>query len=498
MFNHKHSDVINQFDHVKLINVKRLANILQTMISSNNRIKHSDFQEKNNYDELCVVNFVDPVIDSKGFSLFNEITAAESYSNWQGYKMDISFVTGIKDVGLLFTAEDSNSYAVLDISRYIAPSVVLSIFTSQDIVLEIYREIKMSDDIARKTVFAEPYGTFTTDSNFQGYYFDNNLDLSYRYYLVVKGTGVVDDIVARSNVSLNNQVQLHVKNIEHFGFDVTEKEDKGTVTYLAFDSVGCNCTGVELTKDNTILIGSNVDYGVTRVFTTQDCYEDIIIDTTVDRLKETFITTEAKGWIRTPFFYLDNSANAINIYVKVNNLISGQLKNFDVKLYAADNASGDNAIMAGYVQKTNLACFDEIVIKSYVSIETNMDPNKVIDIVEMFVRYGELGIVPLIVQNNPNGTLTTKVYDTVIAADYKVSCVDAHCNDVTKIKISARGCRKDNLYLVWTPWYELNLDTSMCVTNSHVFSDYRLFQFKIELLSENVELTIKNFLLEVV
>jgi len=498
LYNHVYSDIIDRYSNVTLHNVKRLGSLLQTMISSNNRIRRSDFKGRNNEDELCLVKFTDPVIGSKGVSLLNEITAAQSYSTWQGYKMDINFVTGIKDIGLLFTAEDSNSYAITDITHYVNNSIVISAFTARDITLEIYREIKMSDDIARKTVFAEPYGTFVVDGNFQGYRFDDTVDLSYRYYLVVKGTGIVDDIIARPEIRLDDQLQVHIKNIEHLGFDIVEKEEKGMTLSLAFDPVGCTLADLEITNDGTVRIGSNVDYGVTKVFSSHNCYENIIADVVVSRYKETFVTAENKGWIRTPFFYLDNSANAIDIYVKVNSLISGHLKNFDIKLYTADNEQGTDAILIGYVQKTNLACFDGTTVKSYVSAEVSMDPNKVVDVIEMFVRYGELGIVPLVIQDNSNGSVTTKVYDTVITANYRLLRLTGSCSDITKIKFFVRGCKKDNLYLVWTPWYDITLNNQLVATSSHIFDDYRLFQFKIKLLSADVEIKISNFVLEVV
>ena len=498
MFNHLHSDIVDQYNHTTLHNVKRLANILQTMISSNNRIRRSDFKGRYNYDELCAVDFTDPVIGTKGFSLFDEMTAAQSYSTWQNYKMNVSFVAGIKDIGLLFTAEDSNSFAVTDISKYVAPSVVISAFTAQGITLEIYREIKMDDDVAKKTVFAEPYGTFITDSNFQGYHFEDDTDLSYRYYLVVKGTGIVDDIVARAGVSLDNQIQLHVKNIEHLGLNIVEKETTGNIVTLTFDTTGCNFAGLEMASDGTILMGSNVDYGVTRVFNSQDHYEDITADTTVNRYRETFTTAEQQGWIRTPFFFLENSANAVDIYVKINSLISGSLKNFDVKLNTADDETGTNMINTGHIQKTNLAYFEGVIVKDYVNVEVRLDPNKIVDTVEMFVRYGERGIVPLSVWNNTEGYLTTKVYDVVNTASYRVVQLTGSCSDIAKVKISVRGCRKDNLYLVWTQWYELTLNNDLVVANPHIFNDYRLFQFKIELLSEDATVNIKNFVLEVV
>lgn len=499
MYNHEHVETAERYNNVKLHNVKKLDTIFQLMTESVNYIIHSDFLNGINYEKLCYVNFTDPFIETKGISAFNEITACDTFNMWRSYNMDIQFVMGLKDIGLLFSEEDNTGYAVIDITKYVIPNMLISVFTTEGITLEIYKEIKAEDDSMVKTVFAEPFDVFVTANNFQGYSVPEDIDLSYRYFLVVRGTGILDDMISRQDVLIDDQFKLHVKNLENFGFNVEEKEEAGTLLNLAFEKNGCILDKLEIAKDNTIQIGTNVDYGVTMIFDSSKSYDNFTVAETVIRKKGTFISTDIKGWIKTPFFYVENSANAVDVYIKINNLISGAMKNFNVKLRTADNDLNINKVELGYTQKTNLAHFDGTKINSYLQAEIEMDSGKIIDSVEIFVRYGEKDIEPLRIYNNFNGSVTTKVYDAVVSGSYRLHSIIGTLTDKEHIRIFMRGCKQDKLYMVWTDWYEMIIDNSLhTIMTPHIFDDYRLFQFRIDFLNSNASALIENFVLEVI
>lgn len=498
-YNHQYTRVVERYDNVQLHNVKKLDVIFQFMIASVNYIVHSNFKSGINYEKLCYVNFCDPFVESKGISAFNEITACETYNMWRSYNMDVSFVSGLKDIGLLFTADDITGYAVMNISQYIIPGMIISVFATGGITLEIYKEIKADGDVIAKTVFAKPFDTFTVNNGFHGYLVPADIDRSYQYYLVVKGSGVLDDMISRENVEIKDQMDLHVKNIENLGFIISEQEIKGTLLSLDFEKDGCIFDGLEITKDNKIQIGSNVDYGVTMVFDSNKHYDDITVADTVTRKKGTFITIDRSGWIKTPYFHLDNSTNIVDVYVKVNNLIIDATKNFNVKLNTAASDTGFNARSLGYVQKTNLAHFSGSQVGSYLQAEVEMSNNKIVDSIEILVRYGERDIAPLIIQNNFDGSVITKVYDTVTVGSYRLKKIIGTFENKSDITLYMRGCKQDNMYMVWTDWYTISLNANLeAVFTPHVFDNYRLFQFKLDFSSGDASAIIEHFILEVV
>lgn len=498
-YNHLHTDTIDKYSNVQFHNVKKLDVMFKMITETNNWIRHSDFQGRNSNETLCYVNFADPVVESKGFSNFNELTACNSLNMWHCNDMSVELTVGVKDVGLLFTAESKNAYAVINVTSYINKGSVISAFASRDISMELYREVKLDNSSVRLSVFAEPFGTFTRQDNFVGYKVSENIDLSYSYYIVVRGTGIVDDIVIRDNADISNQTLLHVKNIENMGFALTEKETEGTTIPLSFDSDGGLFTNLEITKDNTLQTSTNVKYGVTSVFDSRNCYNSIAADITVTRQKNTFITEDKGGSIRIPWFYLENNPNVVELYVKVNNLVYDAMKNFNVILKTADDELGTSEKTLGYIQKTNAACFSGKDISSYISVEIEMDPEKRIDTVEILVRYGELGKQPLAIHNLHQGTFVSKVYDMLSVNSYQFKKIDGNCSDADKVKLFIRGCRKQNLYLVWTDWYEAVLSTTLEASGDfHIFDNYKMLQFKIEVTGEDTTLDINNFIVEVV
>lgn len=497
-YNHEFVQLINRYEGIEFHNVKKLDRIFQFMFETVNYVIFSNFKNGNNYEQLCYVKFNDPVIGTSGISALNKVTACDSFNMWHKSNMDVSFALGLKDVGLLFTAEDSNSYAFLNVTALVKPGAVISAFTTEGITLQLYREVKADDDIMVKTIMAVPYSDFTASNDFQGYLVPEDIDLSYRYYLVVKGNGIVDDIIVKDS-NLEDQITLHVKPLENFGFTLEEKEVKGTLLSLDFDRDNCNLERLEIAKDGLIQIGTNVDYGITPVFNSKNCYDDFVAAETVVRKKETFVTEDKGGWIKTPFFYLENSASVVDLYVKVNSLISGKTKNFNIKLRTSADESCTVTKELGYSQKTNLAHFAGSQIQPYVQVEIELDSNKVIDTVEVFVRYGETFNIPLIIQDNLTGSLTTKVYDIITVGDYRLSKVIGNFDDKEHIKLFMRGCKQDAYYMVWTNWYEIILNYDLVAQNEpHIFNDYKLFQFKLDFLSDTATALIEQFILEVV
>lgn len=499
-YNHEHVEDVNFYNNVILHNVKRLDVIFQFMIATVNYVIHSDFKSGINYEKLCYVNFSDSFIESQGISQFNEITACDSYNMWQSYNMNVTFTSGLKDIGLFFTQEDNTGYAIMDITKYVIPDMLISVVVTEGLSLEIYREEKADEDVMVKTIFATPFDVFTAaETGIRSYTVPSDIDLTYRYFLLVRGNGLLDDMISRHKDLVVDQLSLHVKNIENFGFIVEEREEKGSLLKLAFEQTGCILDRLEITRDNKIQIGTNVDYGVTRIFDSSKQYDEITAAETIIRKKGTFITVDKAGWVKTPFFYVENHTNIADIYVKVNNLISGTMKNFNVKLRTATDEAGSHVKDLGYVHKTNLAHFDGANVNSYVQVIVDMDPVKVIDTMEIFARYGEIDSIPLIIQNNTEGSVITKVYDTVNVGSYRLKKIEGIFHDKAHITVSMRGCRQDNLYMVWTDWYVITLNTDLeAIFTPHIFSDYRLFQFKIDFANSNATAVIDNFVLEVV
>lgn len=498
-YNHRKTKEVDWYSNVTFHNVKKLDLIFQFIMASSNYLLHTDFAAGKNFKTLCYVDFVDKRIETAGISNLGFITACESFNMWQSFNMTISLVTGVNGAGLLFSPDNSSGYGILDITDYLIPGGIFSLFITNSITLQLYREIKTEeDDSFVKSVFAEPFANFTVENNFSGYQIPKDLDTGYRYFLVVRGNGVVDDIVSRAGISISNQAALHIKNIDNFGFNVSEKVVPGYIQKLLFDKDKCALSTLEISKDNTIRSAANVDYGLTKIFSTDLKYDQCLSSSTVARQKQTFVTTDSSGTVSTPRFFVDNYSNGIEFYVKINSLVVGEMANFTVKAYGAADERKE-AQLLNVRTKTNLAKFLYNRSLPYLEIQIDMAAKKTIESIEVYMRYGELNYQPLVIDDYYGGWLTTKVYDVITSANYKVTGIEGEVNGDWTLEV--RGCRKDVRYMVWTEWYPVELDYDLMFkegTTPHVFSDYRFFQFRITLNNPLTKVKINNFILQAV
>ena len=497
-YNHDYYNEIDRFGNITFHNVKKLDVMFQFLMASSNYLLNTDFLDGENYEKLCYVNFDDKRVESSGISKLNLVTACDNYNTWRSFNMVVTFVDGINGIGMLFSPDDDNAYAVMDLTRYLIPGGLVTLFATNDIKLDIFREIKASGDSMIKSVFAEPFASFESVDNFMGWQIPEDIDTSYKYFLVVRGNGVIDDIIVRDNVSIEDQFSLHVKNVDNMDFDIEEREVSGYEQRLAFDRDGCNLDFLEITRDDVVQIGSNVDYGITKIYEMADDYDSFTASTTVTRRKGMFITGDKSGKIKTPLFYVENNANIVELYVKINNLLIDGMKYFTVNAFVADNT--DSPVRAvGMVQKTNLASFVGSQIGSYIQFEIEIDRNKIIDSVEVYARYAETGLQPLRVEDYREGSIVTKVYDTGSVNSYKFKRLDGEVEQNRYFTLSVRGCKQDSVNMVWTDWYTVSLDANLnAIGYPHVFDGYRLFQFKMDFSNSRVKADIKNFVLEVV
>lgn len=497
-YNHDFYDTVDSFSNVVLHNVKKLDVMFIFMMASANYLPGTAFKDSANYEKLCYVDFDDPRVESSGISRLDIITACESYNSWRSFNMAVTFVDGINGIGMLFRPDDTVAYAVLNLTKYLTPGCLVSMFATNGIELEIYQEIKAGTDSLRKSVFAQPYDKFTLFDNFYGWEAPADIDLSYQYFLVVRGTGVIDDIIVRDGEWIGNQFNLHMKNVDVIDFNIDEFEVSGHQQSLTFDPDGCNLDGLEIARDNTIQIGSNVDYGLTKIWEMQDEYDNCMASTSVARTKGTFITGDTRGWVKTPLFYVENNTSVAEVLVKINNLLMDKTKYFNVTAFVSDEPDGLSRNV-GLVQKTNLATFNGSQLSSYMQFQIDMERNRLIDSVEVYARYAEGDRGNLRIENHYSGSITTKIYDTGAENSYKLVKINGVIEHKDYFRLSIRGCKQDATNIVWTDWYQVQLNNDLEVTGyPHVFEGYRLFQFKIDFNSSHVTAKIDDFVLEVV
>ena len=201
LFEHMKSDSIDKWDMIELHYVKKKIDFLQFMQATTNHVLDTVMTNSFRNEELCYINFASQKgID--GISKLNSLSACDTYESWDSFRMNISLETTKNNLGIKFENTEDSGYAILNISKVVKPNTIISLMASSTLQVYIAREIKAGDDSMVKSTFVEPIELFTQQDNnkYYAYIFNSDIDLSYKYYILVKGYGIIDDIIAKEYI----------------------------------------------------------------------------------------------------------------------------------------------------------------------------------------------------------------------------------------------------------------------------------------------------------
>lgn len=490
-----HQEIIDRLDGVEMHNVKRLGNSLIFSQASKNYIKNSAFITDNDI-VVCEINCKDND-RIKGISNLKTVTPCDVYNMWSTFNMNVDLRIGINGLGIGFEPyRNEVSYAVMDISHIIEPNIIISLATSKLIEVYLMKEILAGDSSMRKSIHMELYKEFESEDIYRQVIIPEDVNTDIRYYLLVKGSGMIDDIIAKPYIEKENPKDLHVKNIKKLNFNIeTSKETQGE-WQLDFDPVGNLLNGLDIAKDNTIMTGSSVDWDITKIY---DIKNDISKCTLKNCVYENdaFYGEDKAGYVTTPIIYLESAKSIKSLYIKINDsLLDKVLRNFNITVYTANSRYGTFKEIAKR-DKTNLIEIPSGKLEYYVKIKVEVPAKKVINSIECYAKYVETNEDLHITVNN-QGTLTTKIFDTTNITSYRLKKINGIFNDIKNTSIYVRGLRYSKNTFVFTEWYEEKCDSELTFVNSHTFEDYHLFQFKIKLNHKDAECKINNFIMEAV
>ena len=503
LYNHDHVESIDKLGNVEFHNVKKLDTIFQFIMATSNYLLNTNMEPGSNSEKLCYMNFKeDKRLESEGISKLDAITTCETFNLWQCKDMNVSLTPGINGQALLFKPDTNYAYAILNITRFIKPGSLISMFHNNEIKAYIFKEVKVNDDHLTDSVLCKKFAELIEKDNFFGYQFSEDLDTKFNYFLVVMGAGIIDDIIIKDNTKVEDQFLPHVKNLSKIDITVDEEEKIGNLISLKFDTIGNTFNRLELASDNTISIGSNVKYGLTKVFSldTVENLKEFIMTPEITRNNTRFLSSDKQGTLKTPLFYIENSQNILDLYVKINNVIIDQMNNFNIKCYGAKTPD-DMIREIGYEKKTNLARFPGNTGCPYVQIWIEMPANKIIDSIEVFARYAEPKSKKKIlrVENYTDGEFISKVFDIIETGSYKFNKLIGTVENSRSMKLYIRALRQNQRSSVWSDWYPVTLNNDLVATGErHIFDNYRLFQFKMEFLTSKVKANITDFVMEAV
>lgn len=479
-------------DNLELYNVSRVNDQYNFVSESTNYILDSSMKGVR-LDRLCHIDCSkhDEIF---GVSKLGNFSSCDNYNNWNDFNMKVELVANDDGYSISFTPQDNFAYAIAEITKGVDKNNTLSFNTTGNLHCQILREIKIDSERFAASIFAEPAGdTFISDS-YTIFNFDSDTDIQSKYYLLITGTGTIDDIIiADKDTSLDH---IHTKKISLLGFLPEIDNTPRKFINLTFDNAFNSFYQTEMDIDGKITTTSNIAYGLTKIFALNDSHQERIqFSQEIRQQLNCYRSENAEGILTISDIYLPYADSIEKIYVKVNDVMIDNFTNFTIQL----NAAGiDKEYRKINVQrKTNLLETSISASYSYLQTDINLPPNKVINNVEVYALYGETNS-NLYVHTYDEGSVTTKIYDVGFTANYSLSGLSGTAENVDKIDLFMRGLKEDTQnHEVFTEWYKCELNTDLnIVGNPHIFNSYRLFQFKLNFKSQDAAVKIDEFILK--
>jgi hypothetical protein len=507
VFANEMKDTVDKIKNAEFHNVNREEGTMIMNKQSKNFLRNS-YMELSNKSEIFSMDFKNEEKVS-GISKLNSITACDSFNHWESFGMDLKLAEGKNGLGIKFEPKIKNGYAFIDITNYLSNNTYISLFKKGDVQVLLGKEkkfygieleTKLGMEFGSSRV-VEIYKTFTKNI-IEENMFDASFtpDKDYRYYLIVKDAGIIDDIILREVSKTGITTGLHIKNISHLGFDVEEKiqNDYTSRIYLD-DNKGNALSGAEINKEGYIINSSLIDWGITEIktFNEHNTWSRCILQGT--NIKNGIISTLSNmpGSIETEAFFIGDIRTIKNLVFKINDVLFDNMSGFSTKILVSDSFNGPYRNASNH--SDNIGAIKGNMLLPYVKIKIEMPGNKVINNLSLFIEYKSSEEAAPAEVAYKNGVVTSKVLDTYYNENYRLSNIYIDESSGYKdFEIQIRAAKSNEEDFIWTTWKKVELDQSVKLKEKIDFKGYRFFQTKVLLKNKDAFVRIKHIDLEVV
>ena len=441
--------------------------------------------ECNHLDIHCVVDFkklrartnIDPL---------GHIGACESFAMWEDYNMRRTLSTYKNGYATQFTAQD-NGYAILDVTSFLSGHHTISCLFTGQLSFTLAKEIRILGEQALQSIFCEPVQALKTYQNI-AYVTSDLFDTdSYRYYLIVTGSGILDEVLIHDATEPQDIAARHVKAIDTMGLIVQEKNIAASEhTVIEYDPSFMKYNHLETTREGLLRVGATVDWNITKVnsFDLPSCL------TTYCLYRSGALTTQKDGaTIETRPIEIKYNQSVYRAALKINQVISGNQKGFTLYAYSSKQIDGTYQEI-GKAENENLVSFRINKNDRYLKFKIVADENKIITDIDLFCIYKEAMEENLAIYDHNDGSAVTRIFSIGAAGNYRFTRIlcDEQYDDYDHIYI--RGIQKaPNGECIWGEWKDTQI--------SPTFNNLELFQFKIVMKGKNARLRIRGFEFEV-
>lgn len=440
----------------------------------------------------------------KGSSNMNGLTACDTYNHWNTFAMEMSIEDGLNGSGLFFEpySKKDIAYAFLNITDYAVENTHVSFYSPDGLKVYLGRE-KIITDIPLTNTMNLTSMIEVTDKDQNDIYFTSfKKEKNYKYYLIVRGQGLLDDIIIQDGN--DPQIKLHKKNISALNLEIEESTASGVIKRVFFDdSLGNKGDKTEVDSQGYIVNTSNIDWNVTKI-KSYSSKKDWMgscdlknVDVVAINDTDCMIATEKNsGKITTRPIYIGDPNTIHSIIFKINNVPLNEMQGFTVQLSQAQTSNGPFIPSKLKLNSTSSLNYTKDIFYPYVQLSVDMPQKKVIDNIEIYLEHKSTEKCSPIGRIESYGEFISKVYDSRHMVTYKLSNLVVEDAD-GDVSFYIRGAKKGSGLEVWTDWKEIKLENGE-IKNDITFEDYRFFQMKIALNDKLSKVKLKYFDLEVI
>lgn len=425
-----------------------------------------------------------------GESRLNAITACDSYFTWKLFNADLGIVDGgYNGRGLHIKSYSKESYAAMEITEALSSHAMISLYAEKGISCFI---AKQTGQQFNKNIFCDKIVEMIEEDSFRVCRFAA-INPDDRYFLLVKGDGVIDDIIVGK--ASNDLPSIHKKSLHKMFFEVQEEIKTNYRQRLLFDKNYNTFNRTEINDEGYLITSTDLEWGLTKLGEIRSDWNKGVYSN-VHIVKDAYIkTTSSAGIYYTKVFEVDKLSNLSKFYVKVNEMCFDEMKDFTITVLTS-NSQNDGYHTIGTVREDNVIQIDGPKVKRFVKMVIEIPKEKVIEDISLFGEYSE-GLSNLRVRTYMYGDMISKVYDIGTSSNiqFKKVLVEDKVEDVS---VYVRGIKQNNIDSAATDWKIMRLDQDGNVTNRVVFEDYELFQFKVALEKETSAVKINGYELEVI
>lgn len=503
MFSTDQSKNIANGEFIDLQEIKRINGEYHLHKQTDNFVRNSRMTLGTMANTYTLDDFKD-VKSFKGISNINALTACDTYNHWITFGMEVSLSKGLNGLGLFFkpsTVKDID-YALLEITDYIPKHAYISYYNPHKLDVYIGEEDAVNNILLTDTVNISSLTKVTTNEYDDIYGISFEKQDNKKYYLVVRGEGLLDDIIAQD--SSNYDFESHKKNISKLNLDIDEKSTVGIVSrqFLSY-SKGNKNNGTEVDSKGYIINASTIDWNITKIksYTSKKDWLNNCILTNVDVSNITdndciVSTSSSGGNILTKPIYIGDPSTIKSVLYKINNIPLASMQGFTSELLQSKTLNGTYIKCDKVLKDTSNINYVTDLKYPYVQLSVDIPKNKVIDSIEIYIEYKSTDEAAPNSEIEANGTFISKVYDTHYQGNYKLTAMDI-ADQSGEAEIYIRASKEKSALSVWSSWKKVSVDNNT-VINDLIFEDYRFFQIRVDLKGVDSKIKLKYFDLEVV